>query len=530
MLLNPFGFDLGKRLALQSIKANNSGLVSPFIQYMTPHDQMRIIGAMYERFKRLENNTKKNNFLTDDLKNEIEKKLKLYDYAHEIFNKCNVNNYKNLDVYSQLKTIYDCIKNLYEKCIKIIIIGGGPIGLMTAYKLDKHFKNMNILYKISIFEKRTTYTKNRILFINKNSFDSFFPDENFDEIKKFTCSLKHLPSEGMGECGNVYENNPDAVGYSISLKDYENYVRNILENNSSIEIFNDTIDLQTYNSTLLDESHMVFGCDDVNSLTRKYLSTLSNDFYFKNFTSPTYGITFSFSYNNKKYFGDLTNMYIPSKRKQNRFRAFRSHNYSYFACQIEEKEYNILRNILLNKAFFSGNNSFTSNLVCNGYTFYDTNNIIDNLIKLVDNYYDFNFSNGQTFDIVVFKINPQKLENFSYVEKDRQITLLGDSVFNANFFSGTGINTGFTLIDCIIDYIRNNFDDIVDRKFDIDSLDSCLKSKIDSSISRNISSQIDLQKLAQECNLNNNYNLENNKNLDNNLLSNNIISKCFEIV
>ncbi|NBU34537.1 hypothetical protein EB118_13450 [bacterium] len=60
---------------------------------------------------------------------------------------------------------------------KVVIVGGGPVGLYAAVQIIRKYKNTQVI----VIEKRQEYSRRQILFINKKSMTRF-PRRLIDRI------------------------------------------------------------------------------------------------------------------------------------------------------------------------------------------------------------------------------------------------------------------------------------------------------------------------------------------------------------
>lgn len=95
-----------------------------------------------------------------------------------------------------------------NKILKILILGGGPIGLFIGYKLLKKGN------EITIFEKRKKYTRHNILSLQETSkMDtlSLIPSEIMDELNdtsSFSHVIANIDNDNKKCCKNIFRNKP----------------------------------------------------------------------------------------------------------------------------------------------------------------------------------------------------------------------------------------------------------------------------------------------------------------------------------
>ena len=95
----------------------------------------------------------------------------------------------------------ECLKHIVvkpdNKVLKILILGGGPIGLFTGYKLLKKG------HDITIFEKRKKYTRHNILPLSQTTkMDtlSLIPSEIMEELNTESSFAHILPGIDQKKC------------------------------------------------------------------------------------------------------------------------------------------------------------------------------------------------------------------------------------------------------------------------------------------------------------------------------------------
>jgi 2-polyprenyl-6-methoxyphenol hydroxylase-like FAD-dependent oxidoreductase len=224
--------------------------------------------------------------------------------------------YQMWDQYKKFNMEDGAIPNLFYKFSqmnhkerRILIVGAGPVGLLTAYKFLKYG------CKVKLLEIRSEYTREEIfMFQNTNLYETldYLPEDLFNEMKKRGCFILPPPLDSEGFCfaslkKKLYfsdkvkrvekiANNLPAQLFSIKIKIFEqifyeylqeNFARNIQifrpekgnakvhinENNWSVEYISGTL----RKNITADDYDVIIGADGARSKVRdKILNDAKN--------------------------------------------------------------------------------------------------------------------------------------------------------------------------------------------------------------------------------------------------------------
>ena len=342
--------------------------------------------------------------------------------------------------------------------LKVIIIGGGPVGMITALLINRTDKQNN--YDINIYEKYSDFIRKQLVLITPSTQKML---RNFIDIDKL-CNVSPPFTDIYGNCFKEPFILPGEPGHlkSISIKKLEKILRHQVNETENIKIHNYpmimyqdidifrnkyeniitydgkdliTLNMKTNIKTILNMKNVKFiiGADGINSTVAKIfnLGTMQTKFVSRAYIHL-------FSSNVSK---NIIKKHIPyfdeSKQlTQNRFRLFlNTHNFRsidphYLGVQLYKNEdvtkESLQETLKIAKLCFNINSP-------------DFFNISDN------------FKKG------IFDINVGKRENVSkYADISSQkipIFLVGDSAIGVNFFTGTGVNAGFLMAKYIATYV-----------------------------------------------------------------------------
>lgn len=379
---------------------------------------------------------------------------------------------------------YDLLTALSKRrdtSLIVHVLGAGPVGLLTAIKLvDLYKQQVNVV----LFEKRESYTRERILFVNRHIIHTVLPKQFMTRgrMAQYGCSLNNLPNNDLASC-NVSPNLQGIDRLAISTRVLEDDLKNLLasnEYNSQVHfVYNSNSDkayIEEVNARFT--PHVLIGADGGNLSTTLYPEQKPDGPIVKNSyvmhdnngtvgrpIRTTYGLIIQFipDYSDTKFKpGSLA-------KRQNRYRVFRQQFRYYQKCESgdcinEPLLYYIA--VQLNKAERDqivkelGGKEWSSEykLGDNG----PHGKYLDRLIYDASQIYNFNLFPGRSMrGISVFALNVSSMspENYSRVVKVKSFDgtmkqmwfpLIGDSILTVNFFSGTGVNAGFAMIDILL--------------------------------------------------------------------------------
>lgn len=383
-------------------------------------------------------------------------------------------------------------QSTYDSKLIVYILGAGPVGLMTAIKLADLFKSkVNVVF----LEKREVYTRERVLFVNKHIIKDIMPKQLLTKSKmaKYGCSLPALPSQDLASCASV-ENLGEITRLAISTRVLEDDLKELLDSpeyNSNVNfIYNENMDQEfVENLNKLYTPHVFVGADGGNLSTKLYpnqhpagdivreLAAATDCLDDNDQQVPcgipitTYGLVVQFlpEPSDTKF----TNNQFP--KRQNRYRVFRQQYKTYQKFNSKEAKANNTPTVeplgyyiavQLNKAERDhiikemGGEAWLKT-----YSLGDDSTqgkYLDRLIYDASKIYNFDLKPGRVMNgVAVFELDvtKQKPDNYSRVisvintkGEERYIwaLLIGDAILSVNFFSGTGVNAGFAMIDIFL--------------------------------------------------------------------------------
>lgn len=297
--------------------------------------------------------------------------------------------------------------------MKIVIIGGGPIGLATAYFLVKEgYKD------VTVIEKRKRCERKQVLNLNDTTADTILPDIIKKEILKDGggCYIA-LPDTYLGAyCYKMkvgtFQTRNITVRIDFLVDSLYNLVKKDIKyiQSSSINITPTHIktEWETVNYDIL------IGADGAYSQVRKEI--------FKDPGIKPY----------KTMYGAVVVFHLPKMNRiikknpgkileytldyfQNRIRAFRmTDGYGYLAMMLTHDEY-------------------------------EDKDKVEKALSVLSKFYDFNWNEIKK-NIVTFQkvpINMIYAKKFYKEINKKKYFLVGDAAYTSHFFGGAGINEGF---------------------------------------------------------------------------------------
>lgn len=398
------------------------------------------------------------------------------------------------DVLEDIQSLVKEKSDSFGALMIVYILGAGPVGLLTAIKLiDLYKENVVVVF----FEKREVYTRERVLFINSYILNNVLPKEllTHSKLAEYGCILENLPNRDLATCGTS-DNLKGPNKLAISTRALEDDLKSVLDlpqYKSQVRfIYHDGID-QKYIETVNEKftPHVFIGADGGNLSTKLYPNQLPAT---EKLTKDIYRLPIGFSEHDletRKITYGIVAQFIPEEgdthprkdtrfpTRQNRYRVFRQQfkNYHkqdpknknrfvdeplsyYIAIQINEAERNQVVKELGDKEWVQS------------YTMGDSSSkgkYLDRLLYDASRLYNFTLKPGRKFNgLSVFELNVAKMnpENYSRMitinspyninrdgaQEKRYIwfPLIGDSILSVNFFSGTGVNAGFGMIEPLV--------------------------------------------------------------------------------
>lgn len=329
--------------------------------------------------------------------------------------------------------------------MKIVIIGGGPVGLYASIKFKSKFKNADI----TIYEKRSVYTRDQILIVDSKIKNKFPPN-----LKKQLWGRNGLGCYSqlpwLTKTGRCYKNNSKNLYPGIVISSLEKVLLNYAKT-LGIKIIKKTINTESLD-IIQKNNDIVIGSDGMNSIVSQKMNAGINYYL-----PETYGMGVVFKYRKENDINEN-----PSKINQHRYRGFRSkENKGYLGITLTLNEYKLLNSI---------NNDKINKIIKNGLEYYNFGDV-----KMI-----------KKFEI---KINIYKRNKYS----ENNLFLIGDASFNTHYFTGSGVNNGFLEVNYLVNKIKKDNHDIHDDyHLFINKLLEKTKTKI-----QEVS--IDFKKIRKEC-------------------------------
>lgn len=317
---------------------------------------------------------------------------------------------------------------MWDKSSKIIILGGGPVGLSTAYQLWlMNFKN------ITVIEKRKEYTRKQIITLNVQTWGFNFPKEVIDKLlKKEACYNYSASTQAEPNCIVSYSTKEfKHFSYPIIVKinSLEKEMLKYMKNKIKI-IINDNIILDnkliTVNKLKIPYDILIGADGSKSTVRKKWFKTISVKI--PNISQIVYAIIY----------------YKPPKSITSKFMT---HNY---ISKFETVSLNFPNEQLRSRISVLKDSSIMLSLMIFEKT------TISSLKKLIDNTFtlynmDHKIQKYQTGEIIKFPLNFYKSNK--YIQKNaagNTVALVGDAAFNTHFFSGYGLNIGVILSTLLI--------------------------------------------------------------------------------
>lgn len=366
------------------------------------------------------------------------------------------NGINSLDMVRSILTKYHLVANseifrfddsFKEKAInkrKILIVGGGPVGLMLAIMI-KQSNELNKLYEVSIIEKRKKYDREQVILINNESYN-LFPDEVKNEIWLKNghkgCFVLPPSKERGGFC---YRNElplssaplfliEEAMYDYVSHTDVKIYRPTDDEDVCDIDITKNSIRVNDIDI----DYDIVVGADGSNSEVRSKILRS----YVKELFKPSWGLTIIDHIAPK----DLKGIYdsptetykevVNNNKVQNDYRIFRTtYGLLYMALILNDKEAESVKKYIN-----------------------DAGVDVPDWLMVRINQLCYQIQTNKSPELKrenlnIFRVNPTYSIKYSEM-KTRPVYLIGDSLVNTNFFTGSGVNVGFRMARNLTELLR----------------------------------------------------------------------------
>lgn len=322
--------------------------------------------------------------------------------------------------------------------VNIAIVGGGPIGLILAVKIDKYN------YNVEIYEKREKYLREQFLVFGgtKSNFISGLPEDLQKKIiKNVSCHIKNPVYDLDGFCykhktslsshhHNKNDNNKN-YNLTIEIKTLENILLEYISKNENINIIK-----KEFTKNDSKKYDIIIGADGQKSFVREKLMKVKWK-NLKNYEAYILHIKYT-DLSNKKYnipssknILNKTNLHkIEEKIEQDRFRLIRSNtNKTQFLLQIDKTTYNKIKNI---KVYGELPSDIKNTLLINSFLMgSQPTSLQDNPINI------YNTKVGHS-------------EKYAIIKNNKIFFLIGDSAMTTHVFTGEGLNVNYSYITDIV--------------------------------------------------------------------------------
>lgn len=357
--------------------------------------------------------------------------------------------------------------------LTVYIIGAGPVGLLTAIKLIDAYKTQ---VKVVIFDKRSVYTRERVLFITKRILREVIPKHLLTKTRlaKYGCGLENFPMEDMGSC-QVADNLADIDRLAISTRILEDDLKELLTSkdyeyyNQASFVYNEDSSAEYMENYVRENPcHVLVGADAGAISTKMFNSSAIKNPYQE---LDTWGLVVQFI----PEVGDSPSNPGKIKYYQHRYRAFRQQQRDYKKCNSqkdldndtcvnEPPSYYIAVQLSKPERDYILENEMGGQEWLESYILGDSSSngkYLDRLLYDASGIYNFNLKPGRVMNQVsMFKLGVSSIDSQNY---SRVVTiedtkgnprsiwfpLIGDSVLSVNFFSGAGLNAGFAMVEFI---------------------------------------------------------------------------------
>jgi 2-polyprenyl-6-methoxyphenol hydroxylase-like FAD-dependent oxidoreductase len=327
-----------------------------------------------------------------------------------------------------------------KRVLNFAVIGSGPVGLYSTFMLLNSF-----ICNITVFDKRAQYSRNQIFVINKEHTD-ILPNKIKKELFELGCFIEPPFTTMDADCTGK----KNGRNFSCKISDFEKMLKRYLETYWSEKVFfvNENVSENRVN-TLIANFDMVLGCEGSESTVSKYLGF--DKIYYPELESQGIGVIFEFKKSPEK-----RNV----KYRQELFRGFTTPNGDgYLGIRLSKEQY---------EAFKKNPKSPQ----------------VTSMIDLGMKYYNFtDYKVTSTFGV---DVKPFYKEQVISISNDGRINvLLGDSAIGIHYFTGSGVNFGFQMVN---DLIRSLTRVIFTRptKKNIDTLFRSYQSKYSKIVESNL--------------------------------------------
>lgn len=339
--------------------------------------------------------------------------------------------------------------------MKVLIIGGGPVGLFLAIKLVEKFGKK---VEVRLYEKRSEYKRSQIVLFQPYLLNKTLPNGLMDMLKDVVCHSARAAYDDFGFCfADSLAEGQNLV--TIVLRDLEKVLMKYMkqmDGSDRITVVKKEFKLEGDGSGKggsgnadLEWSDIVVGAGGRNSYVR---SEVMKSEFIEHDGFQSYGLAMTFEdKSNPKYFIKFDDKVRGAVRRieikepsvaQHRKRFFRSRDrLTYLGLQIDPDEFSGVEG----KMNEFGNAEFKFKMLPEGVK------------KTVKGYLKYHGSEPVGLDnvtVYVFKIRLAHSETYARVKDGKPMFVIGDAAIEGHFFTAFGINSGFGEVQNFVDILE----------------------------------------------------------------------------
>jgi len=334
--------------------------------------------------------------------------------------------------------------------IKVLIIGGGPVGLFLAIKLVEKFGKK---VEIRLYEKRTVYERDQIILFQPYLLNKTLPVGLLKMLENIVCHGTRAAYDDYGFCfGESLAEGQNLI--SIALKDLEKVLMKYLElmgEKGQVKIVHKEFKIGSGSgSGDMKWADIIVGAGGKKSYVRTEIMKAE---FVEHTGFKSYGLAMTFEdKSNPAYFIKFDDKLGKAVRRielkepsiaQHRKRFFRSRGkWTYLGLQIDPEEFDGVEG----KMDKYGNAEFVFKILPMG------------LKKAVRGYLDYHGSEPVNLDkvnVYVFKIKLEHSETYARIKDGKSMFVIGDAAIQSHFFTAFGINSGFGEVQNFVDILEN---------------------------------------------------------------------------
>ena len=298
----------------------------------------------------------------------------------------------------------------------LTIIGGGPVGLITAAIFKNTFPKLNV----QIIEKRGTKTRDQIVYFKPYTLKRTLPEKIVDQLLKEGKGCYMLPPD-RNQYAYCYKEAVVEGHYSLAIK------ISLLEQVLTKYVKQLKVKIVTKEESCKSQikGDLIIGADGIHSCVRTAL--LKTEFKkFEEYESYGLAITYKDDSSPKYIIGvnsKIRDKISLSKIDQHRKRFFRTDDESYLGLQISRSDYDSLLGVTEYKSASSH---------------------IKELIKSYLIHIGSDIKQLTEAKLSTFPVDVKHAVKYATLTKEGQpVFLVGDAAISSHFFTAFGINVGF---------------------------------------------------------------------------------------